>query len=297
MKRRNVVSLLLCLLMLLSIVPSYAAPDVSGAFKPDETLMMDLYASIYGWDKSLYYADEWGNGAYKRQAGYQTQFQQDMVMTTLKYLGEHGIDVTEEWSIGGMGEIIEGNGGSIVEVAMRQIGVSETIDSRGGQDDVGFNTWYYGGAVRNSDTNGNGRYDYGDSKFYPWCCVFVVWCANQCGYINDGTFCMTAGCGTLYNYLTGSKGFGSVSVSNTTPMGGSAYTPQPGDIMFFANTEGSDPFSHVGIVVSVGADGFYTVEGNSGNKVSHNFYNSSSGYSARNGRIVHVIYPEGGATS
>ena len=73
--------------------------------------------------------------------------------------------------------------------------------------------------------------------------------------------------------------------------------------MFFSptgNLNEAKPFNHIGIIVEVDEEGWYTVEGNTtgggqipGGGVAKNHYTPSNSYtSARNGYIVHVEYPE-----
>ena len=85
---------------------------------------------------------------------------------------------------------------------------------------------------------------YGDWFGYPgydWCAMFVSWCARQaeipedvikqCSWAHPNTF------GIPYRH-------------------GSKYTPKPGDLFF------SENFAHVGLVLSVEGDCFYSIEGN-----------------------------------
>ena len=49
----------------------------------------------------------------------------------------------------------------IIDVAKEQIGTAEKPI---GSNNVKYNTWYYGHAVSGAN--------------YPWCAVFVAWCAE-----------------------------------------------------------------------------------------------------------------------
>ena len=50
----------------------------------------------------------------------------------------------------------------IINIAAKEIGTSENPI---GSNNIKYNSWYYGHSVRGSK--------------YPWCAVFVSWCANQ----------------------------------------------------------------------------------------------------------------------
>ena len=102
-----------------------------------------------------------------------------------------------------------------------------------------------------------------------WCAAFVSWCADQAGYNlvdwtdvtsdpNDFPFYVTVGRGARWfnwnNRLQYSRAHGG------------NYTPNPGDIIFFAWDSNPDLVElwHTGIVQSVTNGRIYTVEGNTG---------------------------------
>lgn len=109
---------------------------------------------------------------------------------------------------------------------------------------------------------------YGFGSRVDWCAIFVSWCANECGYIDDGVIPKFAGC------VQGSRWFKERGLWQDK-----SYTPNPGDIIFF---DWNDPggFSgpqdgvpdHVGIVERVENGRVYTVEGNSGDKCCQRSY-------------------------
>lgn len=98
---------------------------------------------------------------------------------------------------------------------------------------------------------------YGFNGYVPWCCCFVSWCADQCGYIDSGVI----------------PKFASVTVGQNWFMNNNQWIwpnvePSPGMIIFFdfANQDLEDINDgipdHVGIVRYV-LDGYvYCVEGN-----------------------------------
>ena len=97
-----------------------------------------------------------------------------------------------------------------------------------------------------------------------WCACFVSWCANECGYIQDGSIPSFASC--------------PVGVSWFKSQGqwcDGSYIPNPGDIIFFDWIEPSTGrqngnADHVGIVEKVENGCIYTIEGNAGDCVREN---------------------------
>ena len=99
---------------------------------------------------------------------------------------------------------------------------------------------------------------YGFQARVPWCACFVSWCADQCGYIEDGIIPKFAGVGTAEDFY---KERGQWADRN--------YVPSPGDIIFFDWEEYGQPdgfTDHVGLVERVSDNRVYTIEGNSGNQ-------------------------------
>ena len=143
----------------------------------------------------------------------------------------------------------------IVNVAKSQVGYREgscDADLSGWNDGshsynnyCEYNYWYWGG------------YHNGGSG-YPWCAVFVSWCARQAG-IPTSVIKNSAGAGASSSYF------------NIPYYSGSSYTPKEGDLFF------TQSWSHVGIVTGVSGNSFYTVEGNT----SPDGSNEGSGVYAR----------------
>lgn len=97
-----------------------------------------------------------------------------------------------------------------------------------------------------------------------WCACFVSWCADECGYIDADIIPKTAGCVSGENWFRARDQWQD-----------SSYTPNPGDIIYFdwdkVKTNGQDGITdHVGIVENVEGGYIYTIEGNSGDRVSNN---------------------------
>lgn len=142
-------------------------------------------------------------------------------------------------------------GSRIVQVARTEIGVREI----GNSNNVKYNTWYWGGNV------------YGTA--YPWCAVFVSWCANVAGistaYVPRSAAVLVfenfyRNKGTLYSY--------------------GSYTPVPGD---FYSTPAN---GHIGIVETVNsATDFWGIEGNYSNQVARVHRTGGLRY------VMHPTYP------
>lgn len=121
----------------------------------------------------------------------------------------------------------------IVEVAASQVG------NAGGQP---YWSWYgFGGRVE-------------------WCACFVSWCANECGYIEDGSVPKFAYCPTGVQWF-----------KDAGRWRDRGHVPQPGDIVFF-DWENDGVSDHVGIVESCDGSTVFTIEGNSGDACRRNRY-------------------------
>ena len=105
---------------------------------------------------------------------------------------------------------------------------------------------------------------YGFNSRVEWCACFVSWCANECGYIENGVIPKFAGC------IQGSEWF----MERGQWQDGS-FTPETGHIIFF-DWEGDGLTDHVGIVERVENGTVYTVEGNSGDACRQNSYSIGS---------------------
>lgn len=133
-----------------------------------------------------------------------------------------------------------GNGdGRIVEVARSQIG------NAGGQP---YWSWY------------------GFDARVEWCACFVSWCANECGYIEEGIVPKYAGCMAGVNWFRERGQWADHTI-----------VPSPGMIIFY---DWDDPYGfagpqdgwadHTGIVEKVEGNVIYTIEGNYGDRCAEN---------------------------
>ncbi|WP_407384093.1 phage tail tip lysozyme [Ruminococcus sp.] len=104
---------------------------------------------------------------------------------------------------------------------------------------------------------------YGFPTRVDWCCIFVSWCADQCGYIDSGLIPKYSVVDDGANWFRAKKQW----------LPGTA-TPNPGYIIFFDWAyDGLDgKGDHTGIVERVENGIVYTIEGNSGDKVCERQY-------------------------
>lgn len=109
---------------------------------------------------------------------------------------------------------------------------------------------------------------YGFGSRVEWCACFVSWCANECGYIDDGIIPKFAGC------VNGVQWF-----RDRGQWADNSATPTPGMIIFFdwdSPNGSSGPqdgqSDHVGIVEKVENGRVYTIEGNSGDSCRQRSY-------------------------
>ena len=105
---------------------------------------------------------------------------------------------------------------------------------------------------------------YGFNSRVEWCACFVSWCANECGYIENGVIPKFSGC------IQGSEWF-----MDRGQWQDGSFTPEAGQIIFF-DWEGDGLTDHVGIVERVENGTVYTVEGNSGDACRQNSYSIGS---------------------
>ncbi len=145
------------------------------------------------------------------------------------------------------GNVSQGDGGQaadstglaqkIVNYELSQVGVGDYQ----GNNNVPYNTWYYGRAV-----NGSG---------YAWCMAFQAYSANQFGVLNTAVP-KTASCTQAVNWY---KNRGQFHYSKSY---GGNYTPKAGDLVFYYDTS-SKSICHVGMVIAAPVNGYLqTVEGN-----------------------------------
>ena len=179
-----------------------------------------------------------------------------------------------------------GGGGSMVQVALSQIGERES----GGSNNCKYTQWY----------NGVGL---------PWCAIFICWCADQCGYLDSGLFPRTAHSATFWNYVLQNPSAGSLYTPADVRAG--TVTPMPGDILIVSGANNQEASSntvraddsgsgtrHVALVTGYdpASQRVATVDGNISDSVSENSYSITTGDSS--GRkiwgFVRPAYPNSG---
>lgn len=114
---------------------------------------------------------------------------------------------------------------------------------------------------------------YGFNSYQPWCCCFVSWCADQCGFIEDGIIPKFAQVAYGYNWF---------KMRNQWL---NRYDePLPGMIIFFDFVNHSiEPIpdgapDHVGIVKKVEDGIIYCIEGNYNNTCAESSYTIGNPY-------------------
>lgn len=130
--------------------------------------------------------------------------------------------------------------------------------------------------VREATGNNDGvpAQRYSNGRREPWCANFVAWSFRQAGHPLPGNQRSLAGVQYMENQMKANGMF-------------HRGTPQPGDIIFFANRGGSDAGGgrHVGIVERVENGRVHTVEGNSSNSVRRRSYDLNNSRISGYGRV------------
>ena len=105
---------------------------------------------------------------------------------------------------------------------------------------------------------------YGFGSRVEWCACFVSWCANECGYIENGIMPKYAYCPTGADWFKDRGQWAERDI-----------TPEPGMIIFLDWARGGrqdGETDHTGIVEKVENGRVYTIEGNSGNACRERSY-------------------------
>ena len=100
---------------------------------------------------------------------------------------------------------------------------------------------------------------YGFNQRVNWCAIFLSWCANESGTINN----------TIPRFSLCTDGV--KWYKDHSKWKNKSYIPQTGDIIFF-DWNGDGHVQHVGIVEKVENDKVYTIEGNSKDEVRSKKY-------------------------
>lgn len=105
---------------------------------------------------------------------------------------------------------------------------------------------------------------YGFKSHVAWCCIFVSWCADQCGYVKAGIIPKYSNCRDTMRWFKAKHQYQNAS-----------YNPAEGDIIWF-DWNGDGKADHIGFVESFDGKGVHTIEGNSGNKCRRKTYPKNS---------------------
>ena len=155
----------------------------------------------------------------------------------------------------------------IVNIAKSQVGYKEGNNSsqlsgtkKGKNNYTEYGRWY--GSVKD-----------------PWCAMFVSWCANLAG-VKESVIPKHAYTPTgLQTFKNWGRAYSRSDVA------AGKYKPMAGDIIYFKSSGSSATTSHVGIVTKYSGSTIYTIEGNSGDKVSERSYSIGNTY------IVYICSP------
>lgn len=243
--KRTAAAILAVLVLISATSVSAYAMHVYGQ---NEQEVLEQFIAQYGWEREKMEAYSWlgdDGEIHTRQSSYEKSFYDDVYKTNEELAITLGL-ITEV-------PLTSGNAASMVALALSewQAGICETPM---GSNRVKYNDWYYGSPVS------------GDA--YPWCCAFISWLADQCGLLASGVYAKTAGCTAMRGHFI-NKGYASWGIRQSTPFGGTE-TPIPGDIIIWGNDV------HIGLIVAVNGNSIETIEGNAGDRVSHNTYTAGS---------------------
>ena len=105
---------------------------------------------------------------------------------------------------------------------------------------------------------------YGFTEPVDWCACFVSWCASEAGLIEEGMVPRFSGCSEgIRWFMAEGRWIAAIDEPNIRPM--------PGMIVFF-DWEQDGIADHVGIVEGYRRRTVYTIEGNSGDRVTNRSY-------------------------
>ena len=213
----------------------YALPISSAgtliAYTDEVKQTLSSFAAEYGWSTSSIRAASWpglNGGEYERSSSHQLEAYRDMYDSAVEDLVSVGLLQPQ---MGG------GIGYSIAAIAKSEASAPDNTEVPLGSQNVKYNTWYYGHPCHRSAN--------ADPNEYAWCCVFVVWCADQCGLLESGVFTKTAGVRNMHNYLVKETGCLEYPATSIHQLGGGGYTACVGDIFIFNGN------AHIGIVTAV----------------------------------------------
>lgn len=292
LSKKKLISLCLFFAIMISLLStSGIAYAYTNAFDTNQSKTFNNFINDAGWNRGRINSppNPKTGGTWTSLYGGDQVYWQDAYQTELYYDGIYGTTGPYVWDVdsvafGSSGTLATptGSGSNIVEMARSQLGTTEQGTNR-----VAYVDWYLGGSP-------------GNYVPWEWCCIFVLWCANQFGYVGS-VFEKTASCSEMFRWMTEDKGYSRITVREAWQ---GEQTILPGDILLFY--AGGKTFCHIGIIEEVGPNNSYiqTIEGNTSGSFDPNGgrhsvqgvyrqrYTPSSNYPAmQNGYIVRPNYP------
>lgn len=203
------------------------------------------------------------SGKYKIVMAASTQDGKSLVIT---YSGLESVDVTEGMALE-KGNAVGKAGDGGYDFGLQVDGVNVDPYRFFYGIDGGGSSQIVTTALAEVGTVGGAKYWRYPGGVQAWCAAFVCWCANECGYIDQGIYPDNASCAYCVNWFKNRNQW----------YDSGSYEPQPGDSIFF-NWSGArnGTFDHVALVKYVENGRVYTVEGNCDNSVKELSYDLSS---------------------
>ncbi len=164
--------------------------------------------------------------------------------------------VTQEANKNSSEENTYGSGITLAQIALSEYEASWETDSSGNKirqktESDGIQNKYIDKYNELASTS----LGYGES----WCAIFVTYCCNEAGLIDDGTYSPASACSSIISYFENKGLYHSF---------GDGYSVKVGDLVIHPG--------HVGIVVEVNGDEVVVVSGNSSNTVGKVTYSNGS---------------------
>lgn len=268
------ISIILAIIISVSSITTADARALANT--GENSSLMDI-ANMFGWDVNAMESDQWkglDGKTYKRSRENDDLFYQDHMDASFDF----AIEIAHIPGISKLSELDGiGTAASIVAAAYAELAAPDNAETPAGSNNCKYNTWYYGHPVA------------GES--YPWCAVFISYIAEECGLIDNGTYCRTAGCAQFLRYFRDTKEYPCFQIEACTEFGGGSYTCVPGDIVIWPGT------SHIALIVESKDNGITIIEGNSLSRVLKRDITrfNIGGAKLSGGTVIHVQYPSGPA--
>lgn len=270
MRQRTQRTISFFLSFLLSIGLFVTSAEAKEIYSTTADEMKAAAIKCYGWNGESMDSYEWvglDGEEYNRIYAFEEELYKDTVKAQEQLAVDFGI-LNQNELLGGFGL----GGASIVAAALREAAADDNMEVPPGSNHCKYTEWYGAGDV-------------------AWCVIFIVYCANECGYLDSGLFPRLAWCDGIFDFFVNQQGFGYCSLAECTQIGGSEYTAVPGDIVLYQCSDGTCTYGHIGLVTAAG-DGFVDItQGNTADRVM----TIRTTYSAYGNIIIHIPYPDGPA--